>query len=161
MRRDGVRAHAEGRGTVSPDSTTTVLIDALRGTPLFAAVPEPLLEEVAAASALYDRDTGTTLFRAGEPADAMFVVLSGGVDVLDDDGAVIHHLGPGAGIGELGAILERPRSATVVTSAPTQFVRVPQDRVLVLLRTEHDFAVALVQSLAALLWDEATEPSSR
>lgn len=60
---------------------------------------------------------GDTLMREGEPGDAFFVITAGVVHILIDDmGAPkqVARLGRGAFLGEMAALMNEPRSATVV-----------------------------------------------
>src|ERR1700746_2907042 len=56
------------------------------------------------------------LFREGDPADSVFRLLSGSVDILrelDGDLILLGTVGAGQFIGEMGVVENRPRSATV------------------------------------------------
>ena len=75
---------------------------------------------------------GKVLFREGDPADSVFLVLSGVVDVLrelDGDPILLGTVRAGQFIGEMGVVENRPRSATaraasdveVEILAPTEF----------------------------------------
>jgi CRP/FNR family transcriptional regulator, cyclic AMP receptor protein len=58
---------------------------------------------------------GQILFREGEPADSVFHLLSGAVDILrelDGDSILLGTVGAGQFIGEMGVVENRPRSAT-------------------------------------------------
>ena len=55
------------------------------------------------------------LFREGDPADSVFRLLSGSVDIfreLDGDPILLGTVGAGQFIGEMGVVESRPRSAT-------------------------------------------------
>lgn len=54
---------------------------------------------------------GDILFREGDPADAMFILLSGAVEVVAR-GHSIETVQPGDGLGILSLLDGRPRSAT-------------------------------------------------
>lgn len=58
---------------------------------------------------------GSYLFRQGEPANEMYVVLSGRVEIRRD-GQVIETLEPGSIFGEMAIVDERPRSADAVAA---------------------------------------------
>src|SRR5262245_13144565 len=76
---------------------------------------------------------GQVLFREGDPADCVFRLLSGAVDVLrelEGDPILLGTVGPGQFIGEMGVVENRPRSATVRAASeveveiltPTEFL---------------------------------------
>src|SRR6516162_11401859 len=56
---------------------------------------------------------GQFLFREGDPADSVFRLLSGSVDILrelDGDSILLGTVGAGQFIGEMGVVENRPRS---------------------------------------------------
>jgi CRP/FNR family cyclic AMP-dependent transcriptional regulator len=58
---------------------------------------------------------GHVLFREGDPADCVFRLLSGAVDILrelDGDPILLGTVGAAQFIGEMGVVENRPRSAT-------------------------------------------------
>src|ERR671935_1375573 len=73
------------------------------------------------------------LFREGDPADSVFRLLSGTVDILrelDGDSILLGTVGAGQLIGEMGVVENRPRSATARAASevdveiltPTEFL---------------------------------------
>src|SRR5262245_66015877 len=73
------------------------------------------------------------LFREGDPADSVFRLLSGAVDILrelDGDPVLLGTVGAGQFIGEMGVVESRPRSATARAASeveveiltPTEFL---------------------------------------
>src|SRR5262249_57734876 len=76
---------------------------------------------------------GQVLFREGDPADRVFRLLSGSVDILrelDGDPILLGTVGAGQFIGEMGVVENRPRSATARAASeveeeiltPTEFL---------------------------------------
>jgi CRP/FNR family transcriptional regulator, cyclic AMP receptor protein len=76
---------------------------------------------------------GQVLFREGDPADSVFRVLSGVVDILRELGGepiLLGTVGAGQLIGEMGVVEDRPRSATARAASeveveilrPTEFL---------------------------------------
>jgi predicted RND superfamily exporter protein len=65
---------------------------------------------------------GALITRRGELKPEMYVVLRGRADVQRDVGPVIHSLGRGDVIGEMGLVRQRPRSADVVAVEDTEFL---------------------------------------
>src|SRR5947208_16295540 len=58
---------------------------------------------------------GQVLFREGDPADSVFRLLSGAVDIfreLNGEPILLGTVGAGQFVGEMGVVENRPRSAT-------------------------------------------------
>jgi NTE family protein len=98
-----------------------VLEQRLRAIPFFRNLPADALEAITTGLQLESYERGTVVFRKGDPSDAMYLVESGQVDVILDGGSVVEasdeplaSLGPGSFVGELGLLLDEPRSATLV-----------------------------------------------
>lgn len=66
---------------------------------------------------------GDTLFKQGDASDLVYVLEAGGVELyrdLADGGAeILMHVEPGGYFGELGPMLNLPRSASAVATAPS------------------------------------------
>ncbi len=70
---------------------------------------------------------GATLFRQGDPGDALYVILTGRVRVLvdSDDGTprAVAEIGRGESVGEMALLTGEPRSATIVAIRDTQLLK--------------------------------------
>ena len=77
--------------------------------------------------------SGTVLFREGHPSDAMYVVLSGGLQATVADpqhgDMVVGHIGPGEPVGEMQVLSGGARTATVLATAETELARITRDGV--------------------------------
>jgi signal transduction histidine kinase len=92
------------------------LVAALRGSRLFAELPDDEVASLAANSRSVELAPGEVLMKEGSPPDAMYVVTEGEVEISrHSTGAdlLLNVCGPGDLIGELGVAHGRPRSATV------------------------------------------------
>ncbi len=73
---------------------------------------------------------GSTLFAAGDPSDAMYIVLSGCLGVYLTPGAdrrrFVGRIVAGDTVGEMGLVSGRPRSGTVVALRDTELARLSQ-----------------------------------
>src|SRR5580704_10514080 len=71
---------------------------------------------------------GDILFRQGDPGDSIYLLLSGqiliklGAPAQDD--RTLATLGPGAILGEMGPLVNTPRTATAISSAESQLWRI-------------------------------------
>lgn len=88
-------------------------IELLRRNPIFAALPQPELEQLVGALQPVDPvRSGAAVVTQGEPGDRYFVIVSGSARVLRD-GVEVALLGPGEGFGEIALLRPGPRRATV------------------------------------------------
>lgn len=65
---------------------------------------------------------GDFLYREGDPSDSVYFIESGMVEVhrsSDDESVVLAELGTGQILGEMGVVLDEPRSTTVRASSET------------------------------------------
>src|SRR5258706_7146075 len=89
----------------------------LRNIGLFGALSDEVLEFLCTMLTLQSPAAGDMLFREGDEARAMFVVLNGEVEVMKRSrngvDARVAVLGPGDWFGEMGVVDIQPRSATV------------------------------------------------
>jgi CRP/FNR family cyclic AMP-dependent transcriptional regulator len=108
-----------------PASVSTIL---LRNVPLFAGLDEAQLSVLARVIVRTSFGRNTTIIRAGDPTDMLYVVINGRVKVLlsDDQGreVILSLLGPGEVFGEMGLLDDSPRSANVVTQEPCELLSI-------------------------------------
>ncbi len=99
--------------------------------PLFKGLDQPFLREIALASQWLSLPGGATLFAAGDPSDALYVVLSGclGVFVPGErrNRGFIGRVPAGDTVGEMGLISGRPRNAHVVALRDTELARLSSE----------------------------------
>ena len=106
------------------------LAAALRGSRLFAHLPEADLAELAGTSRTVELAAGEVLMAEGAPPEAMYVVLSGELEVSRDVGGsevLLNVCAAGDLVGELGIAHGRPRSATVRARTPSRVQRIGAD----------------------------------
>jgi CRP-like cAMP-binding protein len=100
-----------------------------------------------------DRETypvGAVIFSAGDPADCMYVVQEGEVEVLVGD-RIIDIVGPGGILGELALIDHQPRSATARARSDCELIALDEWRFLYSVQNKPYFALELVRTLAERL----------
>jgi len=110
----------------SPDSPLTTV--ELRNIGLFGALSDEVLVHLASTLSVQTPGAGDTLFREGDEASAMYVVVRGEMEVLKRSrqgiDARVALLGPGDWFGEMSIVDIQPRSATVRALAPGRLVRI-------------------------------------
>jgi NTE family protein len=99
--------------------------------PLFKGLDYAFLREIALAAQWLSLPGGAPLFCAGDPSDALYVVLSGclGVFVPGErrNRGFLGRVAAGDTVGEMGLISGRPRNAHVVALRDTELARLPAE----------------------------------
>jgi MFS family permease len=90
-----------------------VQIALLRSLPLFAELPAPAIEGLAAALTPLQLRAGAVLIRQGDPGDAYYAIAAGELDAVQD-GQLLRRCGRGEGVGEIALLRAIPRTATVI-----------------------------------------------
>ena len=142
---------------MSTDSASVIGPAELRNIGLFGALSDEVLEYLSTQLSVEMPPAGATIFREGEDASAMFVVISGEVEVLKKSKRAVEArvavLGPGDWFGEMSIDIQ-PRSATVRALAPSRLLRVSSADLDALYR--HD-----LRSYAIIILNLARELSRR
>lgn len=99
--------------------------------PLFKGIDYAFLREIAQASEWLSLPGGATLFSAGDPADALYIVLSGCLGVFSPaerrNRGLVGRVAAGGTVGEMGLISGRPRTAHVVALRDTELARLSSE----------------------------------
>lgn len=123
---------AGGRAIFRLDSGITVPvveIALLRSLPLFAELPAPALEGLAAALEPVSLAAADVLIRQGDPADAYYAIASGELEAVQD-GHPLGRFGRGEGVGEIALLHAVPRTATVLACTAATVYRLDRDHFL-------------------------------
>jgi CRP/FNR family cyclic AMP-dependent transcriptional regulator len=99
-------------------------------------------------------DDGAFLLRQGERSGALFVLVTGVLEVQRRGRAVVQISAPGAVVGELGLLLDSPASADVMALGPASVRRI--DDAERFFADSPDFARYLATLLARRLWQIST-----
>ena len=108
-------AAAGGRALFGLDAEApvpVVQVALLRSIPLFAELPAPAVEGLAAALTPAEAPAGARPHPQGEPGDAD-AIAAGQLDVLQD-GRFLRRCGRGEGVGEIALLRAVPRTASVI-----------------------------------------------
>src|SRR3954465_13306687 len=140
----------------SPESSVSP--SELRAIGLFGALSDDVLAHLANTLTVQTPESGEVVFREGDDANAMYVVLRGEMEVLKKSKrateARVALLGPGDWFGEMSIVDIQPRSATVRALAPGRLLRISAGDLDALYR--HD-----VRSYAIIVLNLARELSRR
>ena len=107
------------------DRISHSLMTALRRVPLFSEVDDQALLQLVGAACNFRWQAGSVVFEQGTEAEALFVVLSGSVRILDvRDGREVEIAGAGPGqfFGEHSLLLRRTHSKRAVAHEDTELI---------------------------------------
>jgi len=90
---------------------------------------------------------GDVLFRMGDPADGMYVLLDGALDIIIGD-HVVENSTPGSIIGEMALIDQSRRGATVVARTTSSLAKIDEPRFRRIIQQNPFFATHVMKVLA-------------
>jgi CRP/FNR family cyclic AMP-dependent transcriptional regulator len=128
---------------------------ALKQVPLFSDLTDRELSLLSATGRRQKFPAKNMVFQEGEPGDVLLVILSGRVKVLlsgkHGQEFILTMLGPGNFFGEMALLEAAPRSATVMTVEPCEFLLLEQKDLIGLLKTQPLIAVKILKHLSQRL----------
>ncbi len=137
------------------NATPTVSPLLLRNVPLFSLLPDAQLLLLASMLLRKPYPKNSTVVVAGDPADALYVVISGRLKVMmsDKEGreVILAILNQGDFFGEMGLIDQAPRSATVVTIESCELLTITQTDFTRCLQKNFDLTMNVIRGLVKRL----------
>lgn len=112
----------------------------LREVPIFADLDERDLLRVVGESANLLWPAGSTVFRIGDDAEALFVVVGGRVVIVDEHGDEIAEVGPGGYFGEQSLLSDTTHSRTVRSLEDAELLVLPRSLFESLVESDADLA---------------------
>ncbi|MBI3525554.1 MAG: Crp/Fnr family transcriptional regulator [Betaproteobacteria bacterium] len=132
-----------------------VSFTALRTLPIFEALNDERLADIVPIAALRSVKRGAVILKAGDHTDNIYLVLAGSLKVkISDQGGrevILTVLGPGEMFGEMGAIDEHPRSATVVAAERCNLVVIAKDDFKRCLAENFEVSLYIIENLVKRL----------
>ena len=137
---------------VAKRSDPPVTIAQLREVGLFGALSDEFLEHLAGTLTANRIMVGETVFREGDPAREMYVVLDGEIEVLKKSRrgreTRVAILGPNDTFGEMSIIDMQPRSATVRALGSARLLRISTEEMDALYRHDLKSYTLIVLNIA-------------
>ena len=130
---------------------THSLVNALRDVPSFASVDDRMLLALIGDSANLYWPPGSVVFERGSPADGLYIVISGRVRVVGENGATLAALGPGDFFGEISLVGPGPRTATVTAETDTKLLLLGPQRFRVVVDHEPAIAYSIMEKMGERL----------
>ena len=128
---------------------------ALAATPLFAGMPSDALHALVANLQLVSLERGELLFRAGDPSDALYVIVEGELSVQNPGppATELSRLGPGAFLGEVALMTDQPRTVTAACLQPAELLRIDRHTLSRVLANHGDVLRAVLRFVRDRLVD--------
>ena len=120
-------------------------LELLRRIELFAELPEPVLERLAAGATPISVAAGQVVVSRGEVGNHFYAIAAGKAVVELDDGTT-RELGPGDSFGEIALLRDVPRTATVRALEPLRLFAVERDEFLIAV-TGHGPTLATAENI--------------
>jgi CRP-like cAMP-binding protein len=127
---------------------TTERVFFLKNVPLFARLSLPGQARIAALAEETSFRPGETLFRQGDPADCLYVILDGEVAILLD-GHEINRMKAGESFGEVAVLNRGPRTAGARAATDVLALRIDRATIADLIATSAELRLAVVNELTS------------
>jgi CRP-like cAMP-binding protein len=127
------------------------LVRALRAVPAFSALEETTLCDIVGASSNLVWRAGSPIFEPGDPAEALYIVLSGGVRIVDESEQDVARLGPGDFFGELSLLQRSSHSKRAEALEDSELMVLPHQPFEALLAEDSGLAEAVRSAMEARL----------
>jgi CRP/FNR family transcriptional regulator, cyclic AMP receptor protein len=130
---------------------------ALASVPLFSGIDQKELSRLESRARVRPYQAGDVIVEQGSVGVALFVIRSGCVRVTqkgqDGQERELRTMGPGEAFGEMALFNNRPRSATITATEPTECLALHQLDFLDELRKAPELAIRLLDTLSQRLVD--------
>ncbi|HEY1511297.1 MAG TPA: cyclic nucleotide-binding domain-containing protein [Solirubrobacteraceae bacterium] len=92
---------------------------------VLAALPPASAATILASLQTVNADTDTVIARQGGPADKLFIVVDGEIEITREEGgatSTVNKIGPGELFGEMAILFDRPRGSSAHATKPTKLL---------------------------------------
>jgi CRP-like cAMP-binding protein len=127
------------------------IAESIEAIPIFEGLSDEQSRRLASAMTVERFDAEEVLFKRGDPAQEVFIILDGSVDIALSTAVELGSLGPGRVVGENATLAELAHSATAVTQEATSVALLSRASLEALARRRPDIAVILYRNLAIAL----------
>lgn len=151
----GSPSPAPANGGASTDPRVRAAREELARTPLFGSLDVETLQRLVAKVRVVRLAAGEVLFRQGDPADTLYVVVDGAVVPIAEGSprtrmAVIEQ---GEFFGEIGLVTNQPRTATIEALVDTRLLAIDRPVMWSLIRNQSHVSKTLLRFLRERLVD--------
>lgn len=130
-------------------------MDVLKQLPLFDTMSDETIAYLGSKLDIVRLADGETLFRKGDPGDALYIVDGGWLKITTQDASggelVLNTCGPGEVIGEMSLIDHEPRSASVIATTPARLLRLSSEDFLEVIGAQPLIAMEIMRNISGRL----------
>ncbi len=123
---------------------------ALGATPLFAGLSKRQLREIARSSGVATYQEGATVVKEGAEGNVFYLILDGAVRVVRK-GRTVGRMSAGNFFGEMSLLDGAPRTADIITEAPTRLLSLPRSSFRAAVRSDGRLALRIMEAMAGRL----------
>jgi CRP-like cAMP-binding protein len=122
---------------------------------LFEGLPDDVIDELGEKITALSLEKNDILFHQGDPGDALYLIRSGWVKIVNEAAeegeVVLNHIGPGGIIGEMAMIEQAPRSSGIVAISDVELLKLKSDDFLNLLNEQPMMTLPIIRSVSKRL----------
>lgn len=118
----------------------------LRNSAFFSHLSDVTLDRLAKAFVGVALEADELLFGKGDPGDALYVITEGTVRIHDGD-LILNHIGPGTIFGEVAALDQSPRTASITAETRARLLRLDRQTLFSLMADESDVTPGIIMGL--------------
>ncbi len=134
------------------DRTLPPTFSLLRQSAFFSHCSDNTLECLANAFVAVDLEADRLVFEKGDVGDAIYVISEGTMRVHDGD-MILSRMGPGTVFGEVAALDQSPRTASITADTPARLLRLERQALFDLMASEAEITPGIIQGLCERLRD--------
>ena len=128
-----------------------LLIQVLKKIPIFNGLALTQVRKILALCVHKSYAPGDKVCISGTPPEEMFVLLSGAVGIITQEGLKVATILPVAMVGEMGVITGQPRVATVEATKPTAMFIIQKDKFDAVLRDDNEIRSKVYRAIIDVL----------
>lgn len=138
-----------------------ILVHTLKKIPLFQGLSPTQIGQILGACQPKRIEGGQTLCATGTPADEVYILLSGSLGVVTEDGALVASLAPVTTVGEMGMVTRQVRRATVETLDTSNVLVIRRASFEAILGTDQALAARIYRNIVDILADKIVQDNVR
>jgi CheY-like chemotaxis protein len=138
-----------------------ILVQTLKKIPLFHGLSSSQIQQVLVVCQPRRFDAHKTLCATGTPPDEMYILLSGSLGVVTEDGSLVAALSPVTTVGEMGIVTHQVRRATVATLEASNVLVIRRTAFEAVLSEDKALEARIYRNIVQILADKIVQDNVR